>query len=250
MPANRTAGSRRLSALADMRVLVVGVGGLGCPAAIALAAAGVGTIGLVDPDKVELSNLPRQTLYNPSHIGQLKVEIAAGQLQLRFPGIRLRQHCTELTASTFAEITSGYQFAIDATDQGVTKFLMNDQCVSVGMPLVHAGVVGFDAQLMTIVPGSSCLRCLFPQPPENDDAPACRESGVLGGIVGCFGYLQAAEAIAYLLNEEPPRYTNRLLTYDGGRARWHVMSVPRASDCASCGLGQPSTGSRPNETRI
>src|SRR4051794_11172748 len=177
--------------LAAARVLVVGVGGLGAPAARALAAAGVGMLGLVDPDVVEVSNLHRQPLYDDADVGVPKVDAAAARLRAIAPGIavdRLRRRCEAGDAPLFAR----FDVVVDGTDSIDAKFAVNDAAVGAGVPLVHAGVLGFRAQVMTILPGiTACYRCVFEEAPPAGDVPSCSEAGVLGPVPTLAAAVQA-----------------------------------------------------------
>jgi molybdopterin/thiamine biosynthesis adenylyltransferase len=220
--------------LAQSRVLVAGVGALGCPAVLQLAAAGVGTLVLIDPDRVELSNLHRQILHRTSSIGTAKVTSAATRLRERFPALRVETHVAALDAENLPELFGAADFIIDATDGVPAKFLINDGAVRCRRPYSHAGIIGFLGQTMTVVPGrSACYRCLFPEPPPPGDIPSCQEAGVVGGIAGVIGTLQAAEAIKYLTGEGE-LLTNRLLTYDALSGRWRHVALARNPRCGLC----------------
>jgi molybdopterin-synthase adenylyltransferase len=215
------------------RVLVVGVGGLGCPAAAALAAAGIGTIGLVDPDVVELSNLPRQTLYRAADLGRPKVEVAAERLAAIAPATRVRTWQRRLGPGD-AALAGGFDVVVDGTDSIAAKFAVNDAAVAAGVPLVHAGALGLRAQVLTVVPGvTACYRCVFEEAPPPDDVPSCTEAGVLGPVVALAGGFQAAEAIR-VLTGAPPRLADRLLVIDldGGH---RVVRLARRPGCVTCG---------------
>lgn len=226
-----------IDALAAARVLVVGVGGLGCPAAAALADGGVGTIGLVDPDAVEPSNLPRQTLYDDRDVGRPKVAAAAARLGATHPGLRVETDRRRVGAHDVA-LLQGWDVVLDGTDTVAAKFAVNDAAVAAGVPLVHAGAIGFRAQLMTVLPGggSACYRCLFEEAPPPEDAPSCDAAGVLGPAVHLAGALQAAEALR-LLAGRPPLFADRLLTLDCRDGAWRTIPLARRADCATCGSG-------------
>ena len=220
--------------LADARVLIVGIGALGCPAALQLAAAGVGTLMLIDPDRVELSNLHRQLLHTAARIGTAKVSSAATALQARFASLRLELHAEALTASSAADLFPSADFVIDATDGVAAKFLINDAAVRWRRPYSHAGILGFLGQTMTVVPGrSACYRCLFPEPPAAGEIPTCQEAGVVGPVAGVIGSLQAAEAIKYL-TRTGELSTDRLITYDGLSDRWRRVQLARNPRCPTC----------------
>lgn len=215
-------------------MLVVGVGALGCPAARTLAAAGVGTLVLVDPDRVELSNLHRQPLYRADAIGRLKVESAADALRAAFPGVRLETHACRLDAGNLPGFFAAADFVVDATDGAETKFLINDGAVRCGTPFSHAGILGFLGQTMTVLPGrSACLRCLFPEPPSADETVSCRDAGVVGALAGVVGAIQAGEAIKHLTGRGEP-LANRLLTIDALSGAWRRIALTRSSRCPVC----------------
>jgi adenylyltransferase/sulfurtransferase len=216
------------------RALVIGVGGLGCPAALALARGGVGVIGLVDPDTVELSNLPRQPLYDDGDVGRAKVDVAAERLRRIAPGLEVvteRAAFTERDAGWLAS----FDVVLDGTDTIAAKFVVNDAAVAAGRPLVHAGALGFRAQLLTVIPGrTACYRCLFEEPPPADDVPSCAEAGVLAPVVALAGSLQAVEALRWLRGE-PPLFADRLLAIDVRDGTWRSVSVAPSPHCAACG---------------
>ena len=220
------------------RVLIVGVGGLGAPAAMQLAAAGVGTLGLVDFDTVESSNLPRQLLYRTADVGLPKATVAAERLR-SFPGLSVRCFSRRLVAADAAEIFSQFDFVIDGTDRVATKYLVNDAAVLCGVPFSHAGIVGFHGQTMTVMPRqSACFRCLFPTPPPEDEVPTCQEAGVIGPLAGTIGVVQAIEALKYL-SAVGRLLTDRLLIYDALGAEWRSVRLSPNRKCPLCGA-QPT----------
>jgi len=220
--------------LAASHVLVVGVGALGCPAAWTLAAAGVGRLTLIDPDRVELSNLHRQFLHSTATIGLAKVESAAARLRAAFPSIGLELRTEAVTPDNLPALFAAADFVIDATDGVAAKFLLNDGAVACGRPYSHAGILGFLGQTLTVVPRrSACFRCLFPEPPAADAVPSCQEAGVMGGIAGAIGAIQAGEAIAYL-SGRGAALTDQLLSYDGLANRWRRIQVARNPRCPVC----------------
>ena len=221
--------------LARGRVLVVGVGGLGAPAALQLAAAGIGTLGLIDSDTVDLSNLHRQIIYRTADLGRPKVAAAAERLAASYPTVTVRRFAQRLTADNAANLFGDFDFVIDATDGIASKYLANDTAVLSHVPFSHAGVLGFQGQTLTVLPGrSACLRCLFPVPPTPDELPTCQEAGVIGSVAGTIGLLQATDALKYLLGVGE-LLTDRLLTYDAAAARWRTVVVRRRRDCPLCG---------------
>jgi len=225
------AGQEKLKAA---RVLVVGAGGLGSPAALYLAAAGCGTVGLVDCDRVELSNLQRQVLFDSSGIARSKAEAGRERLASLNPEIRVLAHALELKAANVRALFRDYDLVLDGTDRLSTRYLINDACVILGLPLVSAAIHRFEGQVMTYVPGRGpCYRCVFPQAPEGGVAN-CAQAGVLGVLPGVLGTLQATEAIKLITGVGEP-LTGRLLTYDALEMRFHEFRVARRRDCAVCG---------------
>jgi molybdopterin/thiamine biosynthesis adenylyltransferase len=221
--------------LAQSRILIVGVGGLGAPAALHLAAAGVGTLGLIDGDTVELSNLHRQIIYRTADIGRPKVAAAAARLALLHPTVTTRCLAQRLTAENATNILRDFDFVIDATDGIASKYLVNDAAVLCRVPFSHAGVLAFQGQTMTVFPGrSACLRCLFPTPPAADEMPTCQEAGIIGSVAGSIGILQATEALKHLLGIGAC-LANRLLTYDALTTRWRTVVLAPRPDCPLCG---------------
>jgi molybdopterin/thiamine biosynthesis adenylyltransferase len=224
-------------ALAHARVLVVGVGGLGAPAVLALAAAGVGTLGLVDPDAVELSNLHRQPLYDDADLGRPKVAAAAERLAALAPGLRL-ETWRERFGPARADLVEGFDVVLDGTDSIAAKFAVNDAAVARGVPLVHAGVLGFRAQMMTVLPGATaCYRCIFEEEPPAGDVPSCEQAGVLGPVTALAGTLQAAEAIRLLIGA-PAAFAGRLLAIDLRAGTQRIVALapnPRCPACAALG---------------
>ncbi|OFV90191.1 MAG: hypothetical protein A3J75_00535 [Acidobacteria bacterium RBG_16_68_9] len=225
--------------LAQASVLVVGAGALGCPAAWQLAAAGIGTLVILDPDVVELSNLHRQVLHRTSTLGAPKVESVAARLRERHPHTRVEAHAERLTDQNLAHFFRAADFVIDATDSVAAKFLINDGAVRFGRPYSHAGVLGFLGQAMTVSPRrTACYRCLFPEPPPTDAIATCQEAGVIGALAGVIGSVQAAEAIKYLSGGA--WLADRLLTFDARSRRWRTVALARNPRCPVCSE-QPST---------
>lgn len=220
--------------LAHASILVIGVGALGCAAASTLAAAGSGRLVLVDPDRVERSNLHRQLLHRTADLGRPKVASASAALRGRHPALAVETVAERFDASNAGALVHGQACVIDATDGIATKFLINDLAVALGAPLVHAGIVRFLGQLMTILPGvSACYRCLFGAPPEAGSVPSCQEAGVLGSLAGTIGTLQAAEAIR-LVGGHGALLTDRLLTYDALACRFRHVRLRRNPACPTC----------------
>jgi molybdopterin-synthase adenylyltransferase len=221
--------------LEKLRVLVVGVGGLGTPAVWALAEAGVGTLGLMDPDKVELSNLHRQILYSEKDLGRPKVEAARDFLKARFPGARTVPIPEALDPSNVEKILGSYDLIVDGLDRLEKKFFLNDWCVKSRKPFVHAGVVKFEGQVLPVKPGeTACLRCLIPKIPPPFAMPTCQEAGVLGSFSQAIGYLVAHEALK-LAREKGPY---RLWKVDAQKREARSIVPRRNPDCEACGLGK------------
>lgn len=222
--------------LMNAKVCIIGAGGLGSPAAMYLAAAGVGTIGIADADEVELSNLQRQILHGTDDIGKKKA-LSAKETLLRLNADTIVQtYPVFADAGNIGDIISQYDFVIDAADNFETKFLINDACVMSGKPFVHAGVIRFQGQMMTYVPGQGpCYRCIFKEPPPKGAVASASEAGVMGVICGVIGSLQAMEAVKYLLGTGE-LLTGKLLTYDALRAQFRTVRLPeRVADCEVCG---------------
>jgi len=226
-----SAGQEKLKAA---RVLIVGAGGLGSPAALYLAAAGCGTLGLVDFDRVDVSNLQRQVLFDTASLGVPKAQAGQARLAALNPEIRVIAHTLELRAANVRALLEGYDLVIDGSDRLSTRYLVNDACVLAGKPLVSAAIHRFEGQLLTYVPGRGpCYRCLFPQAADGVVA-SCAEAGVLGVLPGVLGTLEATEAIKLITGIGTP-LTGRLLTYDALELRFQEFKVARRSDCAVCG---------------
>lgn len=221
--------------LLDSKVLIVGVGGLGTPAAQYLAAAGVGTVGLLDNDNVELSNLQRQILHSTSRIGQPKVESAAQALTDLNRDVTTKKIQARLSASNIQEIfAEGWHAVIDGSDNYATRYLLNDVCSALGIPVVFGSVQGFEGRVMTVVPGHGpCYRCAFPAPPPEELACSCDAAGVLGVLPGVIGVLQATEAIKVLTQMGEP-LIGRMLHYDALALRFLTLNVPQNEHCPAC----------------
>lgn len=215
------------------RAAIVGVGGLGAPAAVALAQIGA-ALSLFDPDRVELSNLPRQPAYGHDDIGAPKAEAAARRLGRVHAGLDLRTHVEAISRENGATLLRDHSVIVDATDGMDIKVLLNELAVELGIPLVHAGVLGLDGQLMTVAPGSTaCVRCLFVELPAEDEMPSCQQAGILGPVVGAVGLASAREAAAILAGRPAP-LLNRLAILDGGAMRWRAIELARTPRCPVC----------------
>jgi molybdopterin/thiamine biosynthesis adenylyltransferase len=216
-------------------VLIIGAGGLGCPAAFALAAAGVRHLGVVDDDRVDVSNLHRQILHGDADVGDLKVESLARALARRFPEVRVTTHATRFDAESAIALVSAYDVVIDGSDNFATKFVANDACVLARRPLVHGAAVGTGGQLLTVPAGGRpCYRCLFEEPPPPGVGPSCAEAGVMGPVPGVIGALQGAEA-ARLLRGEKAAFTGRLVQYDSLGMAVRTVRYNANPTCAVCG---------------
>lgn len=232
--------------LMDSKVLLIGAGGLGSPSAYYLAAAGVGTIGLVDHDVVDRSNLQRQILHTEDRIGMPKVESAKLALQALNPHVNVRTYQTLLDPGNVEEIFSDYDVIVDGTDNLTARYLINDACVKLGLPNVHAAVYRFDGQITVFWPAYSkdhggCYRCMFPEPPPPELAPSCAEAGVLGVMPGVFGLFQAVETLKILLDIGEP-LVGRQLTYDALSGDFFMMKTKPNPNCKYCSEGAEFPG--------
>ena len=221
-------GAKGQQRLLAARVLVIGAGGLGSPAALYLAAAGVGTLGVADHDAVELSNLQRQILHTTPDLGKPKALSACASLQALNPDVEVVPHCLRAQTDTIDALIAPYDFILDCTDNFAAKFLINDACVRLRKPFSHAGIQGFNGQLLTWVPGGGpCYRCVFPEPPPEAEAGA---NGVVGALPGVIGSLQAMEALKYILGLGG-LLTGRLLCYEGLWGDFRAVKVKRREGC-------------------
>ena len=228
-------GLRGQEKLLSSRVLIIGAGGLGSPAGLYLAAAGVGQIGLVDADRVDVSNLQRQVIHHTADVGVEKTESAAAKMVAINPDVRVRKHNEFARADNVRQIVREYDFVIDGTDNFAAKFLINDACFFERKPFSHAGILRFAGQLMTVMPDeSACYRCVFDAPPPPGSVPSCSQAGVLGVLAGVVGSLQACEAIKYVLGQGG-LLTDALLTYEALDAKFRKISLKRNPRCRLCG---------------
>jgi len=228
-------GGKGQRKLLDGRVLIIGAGGLGAPAALYLAAAGVGMLGLVDGDRVDLTNLQRQIIHFTPDIGRRKVDSAREKLAAINPEIKINAYHQWVHAGNIAGIIRDYDFVIDGTDNFAAKFLINDACVLAGIPYSHAGILRFDGQTITIRPGeSACYRCIFPAPPPPDAIPTCSQAGVIGVLPGVIGMIQATEAVKFLLGKGD-LLTGRLLIYNALRMSFDEVTIKKNPKCPLCG---------------
>src|SRR5580704_1201375 len=233
LPEVGEAGQAKLLAA---RVLLLGAGGLGSPAALYLAAAGVGTLGLVDADVVDASNLQRQILHATSRVGMSKVDSAAKAIQDLNPDVKVVKFQERLMSDNVDRIFEGFDVVVDGCDNFPTRYLVNDASVFLNKPVVHGSIFRFEGQVTTFIPGSGgpCYRCLYPEPPPPHLAPSCQEAGVLGILPGLIGVIQATEAIKLVLGRGTP-LNGRLLTYDSLRMKFGELKLRRDKTCPVCG---------------
>jgi molybdopterin/thiamine biosynthesis adenylyltransferase/rhodanese-related sulfurtransferase len=220
--------------LLDARVLCIGAGGLGSPSSLYLAAAGVGTIGMVDDDLVDESNLQRQILHNMERLGQPKVDSARQTLQALNPDVKVVAHQTRLSADNVLDIIAGYDVIVDGADNFPTRYLLNDAALKLGKPVVHASIFRFEGQLTTFLPHEGpCYRCLYPDPPPPGMAPSCQEAGVLGVLPGIVGTLQANEALKIILGVGQS-LSGRLLVLDALGTKFRTLKLRKDPECRVC----------------
>lgn len=220
--------------LLDAKVLMIGAGGLGSPSSLYLAAAGVGTIGMVDDDVVDESNLQRQVIHNTERLGMPKVESARKTLQALNPDVKVVPHQTRLSAENVMEIISGYDLIVDGADNFPTRYLLNDAAYKLGKPIVHASIYRFEGQLTTFSFGEGpCYRCLYPDPPPPGMAPSCQEAGVLGVLPGIVGSLQATEALKVALGVGKT-LSGRLLVFDALSTKFRTLKLRKDPECRVC----------------
>ena len=227
-------GAEAQQKLLHAKVLLVGAGGLGSPVALYLAAAGVGTIGVVDGDSVSITNLQRQVLHSTPDVGRPKVQVAKERMQAINPDVCVETYETYLSETNAMELIHPYDFVIDGTDNFATKYLVNDACVMQGKAFTMGGISKYSGQLMTHVPGSACYRCLFPEPPAKQDVETCAMVGVLGSIAGMLGTVQATECIKYLAGVGQ-LLTNSMLTFDALSMQWQRFDFNQRPSCELCG---------------
>lgn len=222
--------------LLNAKVLIIGAGGLGAPAAMYLAAAGVGTIGIADADEVDLSNLQRQIIHATDDVGKPKVQSAKETMNKMNPDVTVNTYHEFVSSENILDLVKEYDFVIDGTDNFPAKFLINDACVMAKKPFSHAGIIRFKGQLMTYVPGEGpCYRCVFENPPPKDAVPTCKQAGVIGAMGGVIGSLQAMEAVKYITGVGQ-LLTGSLLTFDATTMTFRKISIPKANPkCAVCG---------------
>ena len=227
-------GGKGQRKLLDAKVLLIGAGGLGSPTALYLAAAGVGTLGIVDFDDVELTNLQRQILHRTQDIGRPKVESASDTIAAINPDVQVVQHRLQLTSENAMEVLEPYDIIVDGSDNFATRYLVNDACVMLGKPCVHGSIFLFEGQAATFIPGKGCYRCLYPTPPPPGMVPSCAEGGVLGVLPGIVGCIQATEIIKLALGKGSP-LVGRLLIFNALEMEFREVKLRRDPKCPLCG---------------
>lgn len=227
-------GGRGQKKLLGARVLMIGAGGLGSPAALYLAAAGVGTLGIVDFDEVDLSNLQRQILHHVHDVGRPKVASAAETIGDMNPDVRVVPHAVRLTSANIMELFADYDIIVDGCDNFATRYLINDACVLGGKPNVHGSIFRFEGQATVFAPGKGCYRCLYPAPPPPGMVPSCQEAGVLGVLPGVVGTIQAIETIKLILGIGDS-LAGRLLLFDALGMDFREVRTRRDPACPICG---------------
>ena len=238
LPEVGTEGQERLKAA---RVLLVGAGGLGSPAALYLAAAGIGTLGVVDFDTIDLTNLQRQVLYGTDDVGRPKLETAQRRLRQVNPHVTIEPHETRLSAANALELVRAHDLVVDGTDNFTTRYLVNDACVLTGKPNVYGSIFRFDGQASVFATADGpCYRCLFPEPPPPELVPSCAEGGVLGVLPGIIGVIQATESIKLMLGIGEP-LIGRFLIYDALRMRFRELRLRKDPECPVCGTNPTVT---------
>ena len=227
-------GGKGQRKLLGSSVLLVGAGGLGSPAALYLAAAGVGRLGVVDFDVVELSNLQRQVLHHVHDVGRPKVVSAQEAIHDINPDVEVVPYRVQLSSENILDIIKDYDVVLDGTDNFPTRYLINDACVLAGKPNVHGSIFLFEGQATTFLPGKGCYRCLYPNPPPPGTVPSCAEAGVLGVLPGIVGTIQAVEAIKLIVGIGQP-LVNRLLLFDALDMEFRTLKIRRDKHCPMCG---------------
>ncbi len=231
LPEIGSIGQRKLL---NSKVVIIGAGGLGSPAALYLAAAGVGTLGIVDFDVVDLTNLQRQLLHGKDDVGRLKTESARESINRINPDVQVVEHNVALTSENAMEVLSGYDIVVNGCDNFATRYLVNDACVLLGKPLVDGSIFRFEGQASVYLPGKGCYRCLFPAPPPPGAVPSCAEAGVLGVLPGIIGTIQAIETIKLIVGIGES-LAGRLLIFDSLAMEFREVKVRRDPNCPVCG---------------
>lgn len=227
-------GGKGQEKLLNSKVLVIGAGGLGSPALLYLASAGVGTLGIVDGDLVDLSNLQRQVIHFTPDVWKEKVLSAKEKIEKINPDVKVITYKTRVNSENIREIIRDYDFIIDGTDNFPAKFLINDACFFENKPYSHGGILRFQGQTMTFVPGSTCYRCIFNSPPPKGAVPSCSEAGIIGSMAGLLGTIQASEAIKYLLSAGE-LLASKLLFVDLLNIEFRVIDLRKNKNCPLCG---------------
>jgi molybdopterin/thiamine biosynthesis adenylyltransferase len=221
--------------IVNAKVLIIGAGGLGAPAALYLAAAGVGTLGIIDGDRVDLSNLQRQVIHFTPDVGKPKVQSAKEKINQLNPDVNVVTYEDVVHAGNILDIIKDYDFILDGTDNFSAKFLINDACVMAGKPYSHGGILRFDGQSMTVIPGeTACYRCVFHSPPPKNAVPTCSQAGVLGAIAGMLGTIQATEVLKYIVGFGD-LLTNRMLIFNAKTMAFRNAKFNRNPKCGVCG---------------
>ncbi len=228
-------GGKGQEKLLAAKVLIIGAGGLGSPAALYLASAGIGTIGVVDSDKVELNNLQRQIIHSVKEVGRPKVESARDRINANNDDVKVIIYNLRVTSENILGIIKDYDIIVDGSDNFPTRYLVNDACVLSKKPLSHGGIFRFDGQAITIIPGeSACYRCLFPEPPPPGLVPSCQEAGILGAVAGVIGVIQANEVLKLVLGTGE-LLTGKLLVFNALDSSFRKVKVPKDRGCPICG---------------
>ena len=220
--------------LLESKILVIGAGGLGSPTALYLAAAGVGTLGIIDHDTVDVSNLQRQILHGTSDVGQPKVVSAKATLNEINPDVEIVMYQQRLSSENVFQLFEDYDLVIDGCDNFPTRYLINDACVMQKKPFSHGGILRFEGQTFTHTPGNACYRCLFKEPPPKNAVPTCSQAGILGAVAGMLGTVQAAEALKYLIGIGD-LLKNRLLIFDALKMEYRTVKIKKSKTCPICG---------------
>lgn len=221
--------------LLDSKVLLVGAGGLGCPVGLYLAAAGVGTIGIIDDDKISLSNLQRQIIYGTDDVGSPKTEVAFDHLKRLNPNVHTETHAVKLSSQNVSKIFEGYDYIVDGTDNFPTRYLVNDACVILGKTNIFGSIYRWEGQATIFgTKEGPCYRCLFPEPPSTEAIPNCAEGGVFGVLPGLIGLVQATETIKLILGKGES-LVGRLLVFDALAMKWNELRLSKNPDCPICG---------------
>lgn len=228
-------GGKGQKKLLSAKVFIVGAGGLGCPVGYYLSAAGVGTIGIIDNDTVELSNLQRQIAHSTKTLGMLKIDSAKATFESLNPDVKVIGIKERISRDNIKDLMKDYDIVVDGSDNFPTRYLVNDACVMLKKPLVSGAILKFEGQVTTIVPGKGhCYRCLFEEMPPAGLVPSCQEAGVIGAIPGVVGSLQAIEVVKLILGKGEP-LINTLLIYDALRTTFRRVKIPKNPDCPVCG---------------